>query len=150
MYSLHSKVCQMNALINVFWKLCCVGLSWVELRIQPRVAQQLSIQAFLWVLIQTQPNTEASIVTVITFPFVDIDECNTTSPCEENCTNTAGSYQCSCGGGRTLSVDDSSCLGEYGPLTTSYNFSHVKLQVAHALGMSGIFSPPQTSKETTN
>ena len=33
----------------------------------------------------------------------------------------------------------------YGPLTR-----YVKLRVAHAPGMSGMFSPPPTSKETTN
>ena len=37
----------------------------------------------------------------------DIDECSASAPCEQNCANTIGSYQCSCNKGYTVSVTDS-------------------------------------------
>jgi len=43
------------------------------------------------------------------FFFIDINECNITSPCQQTCTNTLGSYQCSCNSGYT--VDGTRCNG---------------------------------------
>ncbi|KAI6659379.1 Signal peptide, CUB and EGF-like domain-containing protein 2 [Oopsacas minuta] len=39
----------------------------------------------------------------------DRDECSINASCEHNCTNTKGSYECSCDVGYQLSADDRSC-----------------------------------------
>ena len=44
--------------------------------------------------------------------FVDVDEC-TSSPCGHICTNTAGSFVCSCHEGYLLGSDGSTCTGMY-------------------------------------
>ena len=45
--------------------------------------------------------------------FVDITVCEDTNNggCEQNCTNTNGSFICSCRDGFTLSADQRSCDG---------------------------------------
>ena len=40
----------------------------------------------------------------------DTDECSTANNCEQNCTNTIGSYECSCMPGYTLEPDLISCI----------------------------------------
>jgi len=40
----------------------------------------------------------------------DVNECDTSSPCQQTCTNTLGSYQCSCNSGYT--VDGTRCNGQ--------------------------------------
>ena len=41
----------------------------------------------------------------------DIDECKTSNPCQQNCKNTEGSYQCSCQAGyKTDPKDPKKCL----------------------------------------
>ena len=42
----------------------------------------------------------------------DIDECSMFSPCEQECTNTDGSYQCSCINGFILKSDNLTCQGK--------------------------------------
>ena len=42
--------------------------------------------------------------------FLDIDEC-ILSPCEHTCTNTVGSFVCSCNDGYVLNSDGLSCNG---------------------------------------
>ena len=42
---------------------------------------------------------------------IDINEC-TSSPCDHTCTNTAGSFVCSCDDGYVLDSDGLSCNGE--------------------------------------
>jgi len=42
----------------------------------------------------------------------DIDEC-LSSPCGQICTNTAGSYQCSCNNGYELDSDGITCDGMF-------------------------------------
>ena len=51
-------------------------------------------------------------------PFVDIDECSDGSDnCDQTCTNTDGSFTCSCGSGFTLDADGHSCTADpIGPL----------------------------------
>ena len=45
-------------------------------------------------------------------PCSDIDECVAgTHQCEHNCTNTVGSYTCSCRDGYSLSADGRRCNG---------------------------------------
>ena len=39
----------------------------------------------------------------------DIDECSGANDCEQGCTNTPGSYNCSCGSAFTLDIDGKSC-----------------------------------------
>ena len=44
----------------------------------------------------------------------DIDECATLNGnCSYICTNTNGSYQCSCRSGYKLDIDTISCIGKY-------------------------------------
>jgi len=46
--------------------------------------------------------------------FSDINECaENNGGCEQNCTNSAGSYSCMCGDGYTLSDDGRQCDGEW-------------------------------------
>lgn len=46
-------------------------------------------------------------------PVVDINECNQgNGGCEQLCTNTFGSYKCSCNDGYTLDFDGVSCAGK--------------------------------------
>ena len=42
--------------------------------------------------------------------FVDIDEC-LSSPCGQICTNTPGSYACTCSDGYLLGSDGTTCTG---------------------------------------
>ncbi len=46
--------------------------------------------------------------------FVDINECNDGSHiCNQVCTNTVGSYKCSCNNGYELGLDKKTCVGMY-------------------------------------
>ena len=52
-------------------------------------------------------------VNAVMFVFTDIDECSY-NPCHQVCSNTAGSYQCSCTTGFTLDTDDNTtCNGMF-------------------------------------
>ena len=45
--------------------------------------------------------------------FVDVDECaNGTDGCAQTCTNSEGSYTCSCDSGYTLLTDNLNCEGK--------------------------------------
>lgn len=45
--------------------------------------------------------------------MIDIDECaDGTSGCDQQCTNTEGSYRCSCRDGFYLGLDDHTCIGK--------------------------------------
>ena len=44
---------------------------------------------------------------------IDINECNERSGCDQLCTNTNGSYYCSCNEGYRLMNDGKSCKGMY-------------------------------------
>ena len=45
---------------------------------------------------------------------VEINECaSSSSPCEHSCTNTDGSFQCSCNNGYLLDDDGRSCDGMF-------------------------------------
>ena len=46
--------------------------------------------------------------------YVDIDECfDDIDGCAQQCTDTDGSYNCSCGSGYTLASDDHGCDGKF-------------------------------------
>lgn len=48
------------------------------------------------------------------FKYLDEDECNGTNSCDitnGGCTNTVGSYNCTCDSGYMLNVDGSTCDG---------------------------------------
>ena len=45
------------------------------------------------------------------FIFTDIDECTAnTDGCDQGCTNTEGSFECTCSSGFTLSNDERTCM----------------------------------------
>ena len=47
------------------------------------------------------------------FLFSDMDECQTNNGgCNQICTNTVGSFECSCGTGYTLAADNLNCDGK--------------------------------------
>ena len=45
------------------------------------------------------------------FGFLDIDECMEYNDCHQICTNTNGSYECSCNPGFMLMNDNRTCTG---------------------------------------
>ena len=49
---------------------------------------------------------------MLDYYFIDVDECLQT-PCDQNCTNTIGSFNCSCNNGYVLDEDGRSCNGMY-------------------------------------
>ena len=54
------------------------------------------------------------MLALVSFLFPDLDECSILNGgCQDKCTNTIGSYVCSCNGNRTLSEDGRSCTGFY-------------------------------------
>ena len=56
-------------------------------------------------------NCQSSLLS-ITFQCIDINECSrNTSGCNQTCTNTVGSYYCSCNSGYNLSDNDHDCIG---------------------------------------
>ena len=62
--------------------------------------------------------------------ILDINECVSNGglgSCQQNCTNTAGSYYCSCLPGYTLSDNSASCNGEHMNAILNENV-HVHLQ----------------------
>ena len=48
---------------------------------------------------------------ICTYATVDINECEEYNNCHQNCTNTEGSYYCSCYTGFMLEADSISCEG---------------------------------------
>ena len=45
------------------------------------------------------------------YPHKDINECNGNHQCDHDCTNTNGSFICSCDPGYELQSDDRTCEG---------------------------------------
>ena len=57
-------------------------------------------------------NTPGNVYCLNLLP--DIDECAlNTSGCNQNCTNTIGSYLCSCYTGYQLEKDNETCIGKH-------------------------------------
>ena len=53
-------------------------------------------------------------VTILSLLHVDLDECAEGSDnCDHNCTNTQGSFECTCNVGYKLESDGSSCSGRH-------------------------------------
>ena len=49
------------------------------------------------------------------FPVLDINECSANNgECSQTCSNTNGSFVCSCMIGYTLSADNLTCNGKHG------------------------------------
>ena len=64
------------------------------------------------VLVSTLNHYQSIIVYETTLNFVDNIECdNNPPPCEDVCTNTVGSYQCSCSDTSTSVTEDGHCIG---------------------------------------
>ena len=51
------------------------------------------------------------LVHVICLHFEDVDECNGDHECDHNCTNTEGTFECSCDPGYELLPDNRTCEG---------------------------------------
>ena len=51
------------------------------------------------------------IILYVMCTTVDINECEGYNDCHQNCTNTDGSYYCSCDTGFVLAVDNRTCQG---------------------------------------
>ena len=64
----------------------------------------------------------------------DIDECSMYDPCDTTCTNTMGSFTCSCNEGFELGSDGLTCQGTKQPTAIS---SH-DLTVAHFSTFAGV------------
>ena len=47
---------------------------------------------------------------VLLLYHTDIDEC-VESPCDQECSNSDGGFECICEGGYVLNTDERSCLG---------------------------------------
>lgn len=57
-------------------------------------------------------------IVVLIISEIDVDECATNNGgCEHNCTNTLGSYTCSCNSSYSLAYDSLQCTGMFGVLT---------------------------------
>ena len=56
-------------------------------------------------------------------PLKDIDECDRFNPCDQNCTNTVGSFMCSCQTGYELHDDTTTCTGEF-----MFNIRHLHIR----------------------
>ena len=57
--------------------------------------------------------------------IIDINECDVyNGGCQHNCTNSDGSYSCSCNDGYTLDVDDEGCSRK---LNYMYNYSRFRI-----------------------
>ena len=62
--------------------------------------------------IQVTIRSFSSVGLNVTVLFADVDECISNSPCAHYCTNTAGSFKCSCRPGYKLNSDGKTCKGE--------------------------------------
>ena len=75
--------------------------------------------------------------------LADIDECAVESPCQHICTNTDGSYECSCNHGYVVNISDpTECLGE--SPTTFISFPNLSLSLPPSLSPS-LPLPPSPS-----
>ena len=79
--------------------------------------KEMCMHSTLYSILQSANHT---IVGVINTPphfialcsITDVDECKTSNgQCDDICTNTDGSYQCSCHDGYTLAKDNLYCTG---------------------------------------
>ena len=52
----------------------------------------------------------------------DVDECNGSNPCSQNCTNTIGSFVCGCTSGYRLGNDNFNCEGKNITSWTHWSF----------------------------
>ena len=68
--------------------------------------------------------SEISIYFCASFP-IDINECSLNSDgCDQLCTNTLGSFQCSCNSGYSLNVDGITCSGRIAGLCVLQKIYH--------------------------
>lgn len=62
----------------------------------------------------SEESNDMQLLSELVFPSMatDEDECVFSEPCNQTCTNTFGSFECSCVDGYTLLDDMTSCGGE--------------------------------------
>ena len=58
----------------------------------------------------------------------DVDECATYDRCSQICTNTPGSYECSCRSGYALDEDSQTCRVEDSHVVLFYSKKHTVLE----------------------
>ena len=68
------------------------------------------------------------LVIVINNSSTDIDECSPTSPCNQICVNTEGSYRCECFDGYEMD-SNGNCIGEYGHVANWDNSAFVTIVI---------------------
>ena len=61
------------------------------------------------------------LIDALVVVHTDINECeNAIGGCNHVCTNTIGSFLCSCNAGYELDSDQRTCVGEYNTTTTHF------------------------------
>ena len=63
----------------------------------------------------------------------DINECRESSPCDHNCTNTDGSYTCSCNPGYSL-IGRISCVGRFKSQVFLLRYSYLATVEGKSIG----------------
>ena len=96
-----------------------VSMSVLTLLVALRVHVTLDMS---WILMEQHVMVRVPLLLILHFLFTlsyaDINECSTSNGgCGGTCTNTIGSYHCTCPSGCTLSANGHACNGEL------YNYS---------------------------
>ena len=83
-------------------ELGCLGMKFTDLMVR------YSNYVVYWLIV-----TVCVVYYIITTDTLDINECNTNNGgCSHSCTNTEGSYYCSCDEGYVLDANDHACNGK--------------------------------------
>lgn len=99
-----------------------MSVLWVQMdvhRLVPTLLETIHVPVILatiWEVMDTHVMVRFSLVHPVPKlikVFVDIDECvEDISGCDQTCTNTIGSYQCTCDSGYRLASDSHHCNGK--------------------------------------
>ena len=67
-----------------------------------------------------------TLCSFVIFVTVDINECLEYNDCHQICSNTEGSYECSCDTGFVLKTDNRTCKGNFNRARTIYLIAVLK------------------------
>ena len=73
----------------------------------------------------------SQVAAIIFYSFTDIDECSGVNDCQQGCTNTEGSFVCTCQAGFMLNVDERACDREFDRIVFNHSASKA-MQLAHS------------------